>query len=111
MRTLLLVGMLLLPRLAWADGWLIWIELTLAEKDHPPATSWSILGTKGTEQACHVTVEEYLAQWKKPGRQGDEVSVQGSTVTVRRSSPAGASERYTYSCLSAGTDPRPREEK
>ena len=111
MKTLVLLGMLLIPGLAWADGWVVWIELTLSEKDHAPAMTWSILGVKETEQACQAVVNQYVAQWKKPPERGDEVTVQGYTVTVRRASPPGASEMYRYSCLPAGSDPRDASEK
>ena len=89
MKTLMLLGMLLIPGLAWAGGWLVWVELTLSEKDHAPATTWSILAVKETEQACQAEVNQYVAQWKKPPERDDEVTVQGYTVTVRRASPLG----------------------
>ena len=111
MKTLMLLGMLLIPSLAWAGGWLVWVELTLSEKDHAPATTWGILGVKETEQTCQAAVNEYVAHWEKPLERGDEVTVKGYTVTVRRASPPGASEMYRYSCLPAGSDPRDAREK
>ncbi len=44
MKALVLIGVLLIPSLAWADEWVIWIEMTLSEKEHAPATTWSIMG-------------------------------------------------------------------
>ncbi|HWU40486.1 MAG TPA: hypothetical protein VN203_22790, partial [Candidatus Acidoferrum sp.] len=88
-----------------------WIELTLSEKDHAPATTWSILGVKETEQACRATVDEYMARWKQLREQGAEVTAKGKTVTLRRASPPDASEMYRYSCLPAGSDPRDASEK
>jgi len=108
MKTLVLIGVLLIRGVAWADGWVIWLELTLSEKEHVPATTWSIMGAKETEHACQASLDESMVQWKKLREQGAEVTVNGYTVTVRRSSPPEAIEMYRYSCLPAGTDPRPR---
>jgi hypothetical protein len=111
MKALVLIGVLLIPSLAWADGWVIWIEMTLSEKEHAPATTWSIMGTKETEQTCQATLDEYVARWKQLRERGGEVTVKDYTITVRRASPPEASEMYRYSCLPAGSDPRSRYEK
>ncbi len=104
----MLIGVLLIPGVAWADGWVIWLELTLSEKEHVPATTWSIMGARETEQVCQASLDESMARWKKLDERGAEVTVEGYTVTVKRSMPPGAMEMYRYSCLPAGTDPRPR---
>ena len=111
MKALVLVGVLSVASLAWADGWVIWVEMAISDKEREPATTWGILGTKETEQACRATLDERVAWWKKAREGGEEVTVKGYTVTVRRASPPGVSEMYRYSCLPAGSDPRDRDEK
>ena len=88
-------------------GWVLWMEadVIVAGKS---SRFWRLLGAEEAKAGCEtLRTDKIKARHTPPTGDGWKLKISGSMVD-ETNADKGIYRTYTYWCLPAGTDPRPR---